>query len=117
MVEHRSRETRGGTEPRLRECRHRIEALAGDGRFRVLCARTGVSPAPVAGLCFPSRPSAATAARLTRRYRAVLRQWDPETVWCDPIVHERRPRGPALAADGTDTGPYSTDVPATGGEP
>jgi hypothetical protein len=114
MAEHRRPETRG-EESGLRDCRRRIEALAGEGRFRVACARTGESPVPVAGLRFPDRETAATAAWLTRRYRAALRRWDPETPWLDPVVHERGPRGPDPVAAGGE--PVDSDVAATGGEP
>jgi hypothetical protein len=83
---------------KLRETRRRIEALAGDGRFYVASARTGTEPVPVAGLRFRDRETAAAAARLTRRYRAALRRWDPSLPVTEPVVHEGRP---TLAARGT----------------
>jgi hypothetical protein len=115
MTAHRNRGAHGGEAPGLRECRRRIESLAGEGRFVVACARTGESPVPVAGLHFPDRRAAATAARLTAVYRAKLGAWDPETPWRDPVVHERRPHGPGRWSCGSERpGP---DVPSTGGEP
>jgi hypothetical protein len=97
---------------KLRETRRRIEALAGDGRFSVASARTGEEPVPVAGLRFPDRETAAAAARLTRRYRAALRRWDPELASTDPVVHEGRP---TLAARGTVTD--GVTAASAGGEP
>jgi hypothetical protein len=84
------------TDATLRSLRQRIESLAGGGRFRVVCARTGTEPTPAVGLRFPSRRAAADAARLTGRYRATLRRWDPALAWCDPIAHEAGV-GPARA--------------------
>ncbi|GAB3322016.1 hypothetical protein EI982_18155 [Haloplanus rallus] len=74
----------------LRETRRRIESLADGGPYRVASARTGEPPVPAAGLRFPDRETAATAARLTRTYRAALRRWDPALSWVDPIVHDCR---------------------------
>jgi hypothetical protein len=83
----------------LRETRRRIESLAGSGPYRVLSARTGEPPVPVAGLRFPDRETATIAARLTRTYRAALREWDPATAWVEPTVHDCR------AASTTDDAP------------
>ncbi|GAB6861139.1 hypothetical protein ACFR97_13780 [Haloplanus litoreus] len=96
----------------LRETRRRIEALAGDGRFHVASARTGEEPFPAAGLRFPDRETATAAARLTRRYRAALRRWDPELASTDPVVHEGRP---TLAAIGR--APDGATAASAGGEP
>ena len=74
--------------------RERIEALASaDGRYYVTCARTGDRPIPAAGHRFPNRATARTAARLTERYRAVLRRYDPQVPSYDPIVRQ----GPSAA--------------------
>jgi hypothetical protein len=67
--------------------REGIESIAStDGDYVVRCARTGLRPSPVAGCRFPSRDVARVAARLAGRYRARLRQYDPETVVYDMIV-------------------------------
>jgi hypothetical protein len=116
MVEHRSPETHGGSTPGLRECRRLIESLAGEGWFVVTCARTGEPPAPAAGLRFPNRRAAATAARLTVAYRATLREWDPETPWRDPVVRERRPDAPDRRRGSRVSGRSRTGLPSAGGE-
>ena len=70
--------------------RDRIEALASaDGQYYVTCARTGDRPVPAAGHRFPDRATARTAARLTERYRATLRRYDPQTPSYDLIVCQR----------------------------
>ena len=70
--------------------RERIEALASaDGRYYVTCARTGDRPVTAAGHRFPNRATARTAARLTERYRATLRRYDPQTLSYDLIVCQR----------------------------
>lgn len=117
MIEHRRRGARDGDASGLRECRRRIESLAGGGRFVVACARTGESPAPVAGLRFPDRRAATAAARLTRVYRDTFRRWDPETPWQDPVVHERRAPESSSASQPGESAAAPTDLPATGGEP
>ena len=67
--------------------RDRIEALASaDGRYYVACARTGDRPVPAAGHRFPDRGMAHVAAHLTGRYRARLRQYDPQVPQYDLIV-------------------------------
>ena len=74
----------------LTDTRDRIEALASaDGRYYVTCARTGDRPVPAAGHRFPNRATARTAARLTERYRAVLRRYDPQTPSYNLIVCQR----------------------------
>ena len=76
--------------------RGRIEALASaDGRYYVACARTGDRPVPVAGYQFPDRGTARIAARLTERYRARLRRYDPQVSPYDLIVCQR----PGAATD------------------
>ncbi|WP_251328646.1 DUF7552 domain-containing protein [Haloplanus pelagicus] len=79
-----------GRHATIRETRGRIEALAEGGRYRVASARTGMEPVPVVGLRYPDRETAATAARLTRAYRAALRRWDPALALVDPVVRESR---------------------------
>lgn len=77
--------------------RTEIQALAtDDGRYRVHCARTGARAIPVDGLAFQTRPIAERAARLAERYRARLRQYDPDVdhvdlVACEAPVSARRP--------------------------
>ena len=94
------------TDRSLSELRCRIAALATDGgRYRVACARTGCSPAPVSGLWFPDRPTAGTAARLARAFRTRLRSLDARTPYFDLVVHER------FAA----TGPGELETRATTG--
>ena len=67
--------------------RDRIKALASaDGRYYVACARTGDRPVPAAGHRFPDRATARAAARLTGRYRAMLRRYDPQVPPYDLIV-------------------------------
>lgn len=73
----------------LCEIRRRIEHRATEsGRYRVVCARTGVSPVPVSGLRFPSRAVACAAARDTTAYRDRLRALDPRTRYHELVVHE-----------------------------
>jgi len=74
----------------LRSLRASVESLAtSDGRFSVACARTGVTPVPLAGLWFESRADAGMAARLASAYRARLRRFDPAFEFHDLVVHER----------------------------
>ena len=73
----------------LREIRERIDALrAGDGRFYVVCARTGERPVPVADARFDSRATAVEAARVAGEYRSALRRYDPSLAFRDLIVCE-----------------------------
>jgi len=73
----------------LTELRSRIEACAvTDGTYVVVCARTGDRPVPVEGLRFPDRETAARAATLAERYRAVLRRYDSRVPYYDPVVSE-----------------------------
>lgn len=73
----------------LCEIRRRIEHRATEsGRYRVVCARTGVSPVPVSGLRFPSRAVACAAARETTVYRDRLRALDPRMRYHELVVHE-----------------------------
>lgn len=73
----------------LRELRERIEALATeDGRYRLVCARTGERPVPVEDKRFPDRETADRAATATERYRAALRRYDPRAPFYDVIACE-----------------------------
>ena len=72
----------------LRGIRGRLDALAGDGRFEVVCARTGRRPFPAADHRFPSRPRAEEAARLVAQYRESLRRYDPTLAALELIVCE-----------------------------
>jgi len=64
-------------EPTLRSLHDRLDALAvGDGRYIVMCARSGDRPVPVDELRFANRETAVEAARLAHRYRALLRRYD-----------------------------------------
>lgn len=74
----------------LRDVRGRVESLASDaGRYHLVCARTGETPVPVAGLSFESRESARTAARAAERYRTALRRYDADLPHYDLVVCER----------------------------
>ena len=85
----------------LRKIRYRIETLSSpDGRYRVVCGRTGTSPVPVIGQRFPDRAAAEEAAETAATYRSVLRRWDPRAPWYDFITCEVSPSsasGPARA--------------------
>ncbi|MEY7849167.1 hypothetical protein AB7C87_08210 [Natrarchaeobius sp. A-rgal3] len=75
----------------LREIRSRIEQLTvDDGRYAVVCARSGEQPVPVVGERFATRGDAAKAAQATERYRDALRRYDPQLSFYDPIVTERQ---------------------------
>ncbi|MWG34779.1 DUF7551 domain-containing protein [Halomarina oriensis] len=66
----------------------RLDTLADDGRFEVVCARTGRRPFPAADHRFPSRSVAEEAARLVGQYRAALRRYDPTLARLDLVVCE-----------------------------
>lgn len=73
----------------LREIREHIDALRADeGRFYVVCARTGERPVPVADARFASRATAVEAARVAEEYRSALRRYDPSLAYRDLIVCE-----------------------------
>ena len=105
-------------DPTLTGIRDRIEALASaDGRYYVACARTGDRPVPAAGHRFPDRATARAAARLTGRYRARLRRYDPQVPLYDLIVCQC----PSAASDACRAGrrprnrSETTSDPATDG--
>lgn len=80
----------GSVEPEevLRRARERVAALATeDGAFHVACAATGARPEPVAGVTFGSHEDARRAAAAARRYRAALRELDPELASYDLVVY------------------------------
>lgn len=96
----------------LHEIRAEIERLAdGDGRYCLVCARTGERPYPVADRRFGSRSDAADAALLAERYRAALRRYDPrvrcyDLVACEAPALLREPfaDGDAAGVDRADNG-------------
>ncbi|SFF99538.1 hypothetical protein SAMN04488063_1069 [Halopelagius inordinatus] len=76
----------GGT---LRDIREHVETLSSEGgRFAVVCGRTGREPVPAAGVRFDDRETAAEAAEASSEYRSVLRRYDPQVQYLDPLVHE-----------------------------
>lgn len=91
----------------LVEIREHVEAIASDdGAFSLVCARTGERPIPTAGLRFPTRAAAESAARATEQYRAALRRYDPRVPYFDVIVRQ----DPAVARiDGSP--PYDESAP------
>jgi len=110
----------------LNELRTRIETLASDGgEYVVRCARTGERPVPVDGLHFDDRTGAQEAARAAEQYRAVLRRYDPQVRYYDPIVCEDtesvgsasgpRPRSISDSRDPTTEG--LSEPVVTGSEP
>lgn len=102
----------------LRDLRRRIEALATpDGGFRLGCARTGERPVPAADLRFEDRASADRAARLTRAYRARLREWDPRTPAYDVAVRRRGPDAPVGADDAAPANTANCGCDALGTSP
>jgi hypothetical protein len=85
----------------LRDIRTHVGALAADGGpYAVLCGRTGREPLPVAGSRFDDRATAAEAAEAAAEYRSVLRQYDPQVPFLEPLVHEvsEGPVGPLATA-------------------
>jgi hypothetical protein len=108
--------------PTLTDIREHVERLATeDGRYYVVCGRTGARPVPAVGSRFPDRATARAAAGATEQYRSTLRRYDPQVPYYDLIVcetpgeeataphrlaptHERgrpRPSGPDCAGDTT----------------
>lgn len=76
----------GGT---LRDIREHVEALSADGgSYAVVCGRTGREPMPAAGVRFDDRETAAEAAEASSEYRSVLRRYDPQVRYLDPLVHD-----------------------------
>ncbi|RDI72718.1 DUF7551 domain-containing protein [Halopelagius longus] len=82
----------------LREIRDRIDELADeDGRYGIVCGRTGERIVPVADARFEDRAAAAEAAKLAEEYRAALRRYDPRVMVHDPIVRDASASSPAGA--------------------
>ena len=78
--------------PMLRDLRAHIESLAvDDGEYTLVCSRHAEQPVPAAGLRFPTRQIARTAARATTQYRNALRQYDPELPRYDIVVCQGHP--------------------------
>lgn len=74
----------------LEAVRERIETLGTpDGKYCVVCARTGQQPVPVDGVWFPDRETAAAAAQTATAYRALLRRYDAEAPVYDFIACQR----------------------------
>ena len=73
----------------LRQIRRFIDAAAVDeGRYYVVCSRTGEQPTPVAGKRFVSRSAARSALGAAEQYRETLRSYDPGLAHHDLIVCE-----------------------------
>ena len=71
----------------LRTAAARIEDLEADGgEFCVVCGETGISPAPVTGVCFDSFDAAEQACDVARTYRNALRTLDPTLAEYDLVV-------------------------------
>jgi len=87
----------------LADIRDRLSALGvAVGPYRVVSARTGTPPFPVAGMQFPDRETAAEAASVATAYRSALRRYDPRVTVHGLIVCEA-PWG----TDAVGTGPSS----------
>lgn len=81
-------------QPTLRDVRAALVSLAtGDGRYTIVCGRTGTRPVPVSGLRFADRETAASGVRLAETYRAHLRQYDPRLPVHEFVVHETTATG------------------------
>ncbi|WP_435365099.1 DUF7552 domain-containing protein [Haloarchaeobius sp. DYHT-AS-18] len=71
------------------EIRAHLDALhAPGGPYHVVCAKTGEPPAPLQGLRFDDRQTAAEATEVAVTYRAYLRLYDPSVPFTDLIVTE-----------------------------
>jgi hypothetical protein len=76
----------------LADLRAHIESLASDtGEFALVCGRYGEQPVPAAGLWFPTRAVARSAAAATARYRDCLREYDPSVPQYDIVVCQGHP--------------------------
>ena len=91
--------------PTLIDIREHIEGLATeDGKYYVVCGRTGDRPVPAAGSRFADRTTARVAARATEQYRSALRRYDPQVPYYDLIVCEE------MARDATVTQPRESET-------
>ncbi|WP_267641109.1 DUF7552 domain-containing protein [Haloarchaeobius amylolyticus] len=71
------------------EIRAHLDALhAPGGPYRVVCAKSGETPAPLSGYRFDDRQTAAEATDVAATYRAYLRLYDPTVPFADLIVCE-----------------------------
>lgn len=92
--------------PTLIDIREHIEDLAtDDGRYYVVCGRTGDRPVPAVGNRFPDRATARAAARATEQYRSALRRYDPQVPYYDLVVCEEVTGGARPHPDESTTGP------------
>lgn len=88
------------TERGLCTLRERLESLACDrGEYYLVCGRYGDRPVPATGCRFESRAVAQQAADVTERYRATLREYDPQLPQYDIIVCQT----PAVDSEGAGT--------------
>ncbi|ESS08901.1 MAG: hypothetical protein A07HN63_01109 [uncultured archaeon A07HN63] len=76
----------------LADLRAHIESLAsGTGEFTLVCGRYGEQPVPAAGLRFPTRAVARSAAAATAQYRERLRAYDPSVPQYDIVICQGHP--------------------------
>lgn len=97
----------------VRKARETVARLASeDGAFVVAGKDTGVRPDPVSAVAFDTYEAAARARDAAARYRAGMRDVDPDRPSYDLVVCERRPEGVQVA-----TVRESTDERRTNGVP
>ncbi|MEF8806944.1 DUF7551 domain-containing protein [Natronomonas sp.] len=73
----------------LADIRRHLESLSDpNGRYYLVCARTGERPFPADGLRFATRKTAAEAADAAAAYRSELRRWDERLPPRDFVVCE-----------------------------
>ncbi len=91
----------------LADLRAHIESLASDtGEFTLVCGRYGEQPVPAAGLRFPTRAVARSAAAATAQYRERLRAYDPSVPQYDIVICQGHPTvSPRSAESGTAPAP------------
>lgn len=84
----------------LAALRAHIESLASEtGEYTLVCSRHGEQPVPAAGLRFPSRAVARSAAAATAQYRDRLREYDPSVPAYDIVVWQGYSTGGATESD------------------
>ncbi|MFC6954312.1 DUF7552 domain-containing protein [Halorubellus litoreus] len=82
----------------VREARETIADLAADdGEFVVVGKDTGVSPDPVSSVTFDAYEAAERARDAAARYRAAMRDVDPDLPTYDLVVCERQTEAVELA--------------------
>ena len=97
--------------PMLRDLRAHIESLAvDDGEYTLVCSRHAEQPVPAAGLWFPTRQIARTAARATTQYRNALRQYDPTLPQHDIVVCQGYPSTVEPLAEQSHTATTTADA-------